>query len=169
MANPSEPQVSKKSPAAKILVGILVAVCVVTLFAPLLFVLRMKIAGSEHATFGHVTKEQQRKAEEAMRLTFPASTEFLLFHRELEAAIYLKIRLPKADLSALLGQPGMKSAHWSTTSGMGALDIDPTWLPSSVRNYRAATINLPKEQLLDVEIDDDKADPKTVYLAWMAP
>lgn len=116
-----------------------------------------------------MTPQQIEKAEKAMQVKFPASTKFLLFHREMDVALFLKVEIPKSDLAEFMNQALLKSAKWKDTEPLGALDIDPIWKPDKAFHYRVAEIPLANRQFLDVEIDDDTKDPKSVYLAWSAP
>jgi len=165
MFNP--PALSKKT--SKAIITVLVVIGAITFFAPLLYVARIAITGTEKSVAGKVTPQQVEKAEKAMQVKFPASTKFLLFHREMDVALFLKVEIPKSDLAEFTGQPTLKSAKWRDSEPLGALDIDPAWKPDKAFHYRVAEIPLADRRFLDVEVDDDSADPKSVYLAWSAP
>jgi len=141
----------------------------ITFFAPLLYVAKIAVTGTEKSVTGNVTPQQVEKAEKAMQVKFPPSTKFLLFHREMDVAIFLKIQLPKSDLVQFLDKPIFKSAKWKDSQPLGALDIDPMWKPDKAIQYRVAEIPLANRQFLDVEIDDGSPEPKSIYLAWSAP
>ena len=113
-----------------------------------------------------------------MGLSFPPETRFLLYHRVSEDdgplslptpddAVHLKIELPASALANFLSQAPLSSAKW-TTSLPGITDVPkwPQWQPSKIRKFRFAQFQLPHGQALNVLIDDDREDPKGVYLFW---
>ncbi len=124
----------------------------------------------------HVTAAQQISASTLMGLSFPAETQFLLYHRARDEpsllpapddAVHLKLKLPASAAAKLLAQTPLSSAAWESQH---PLIFDqptwPDWQPSRIRKFRFAQFQLPKAQVLNVLIDDDRDDIKTVYLEW---
>jgi|GEM_PF-2763967 len=131
--------------------------------------------GSSPTVAPNVTAQQQASASRSMGLTFPPETRFLLYHRASEDgglpgpddAVHLKIELPASALTNLLAQAPLSSAKW-TSSHSQITDMPkwPQWQPSRIQKFRFEQLRLPKGQVLNVLIDDDREDPKVVYLFW---
>jgi hypothetical protein len=131
--------------------------------------------GSSPTVAPNVTAQQQASASMSMGLTFPAQTRSLLYHRANESgglptpddAVHLKIELPASALPTFLAQAPLSTAKWSNKPAqMQDKPNWPQWQPSQIQNNRFEQFQLPKGQALNVLIDDDQADPKTIYLVW---
>lgn len=131
--------------------------------------------GSSATVAPDVTAEQQASASRSMRLSFPPETRFLLYHRASEQgglpgpddAVHLKIELPASALERLLAQSPLSSASWTSRDPL-IMDEPkwPEWQPSKIKKFRFRQFELPKGQALEVLIDDDRDDPKVLYLFW---
>ncbi len=77
------------------------------------------------------------------------------------------LRFVAAALATLLAQPPLSSAKWMSSHPL-ITDVPkwPEWQPSKVKKFRFEQFQLPKGQALNVLIDDDRDDPKVVYLFW---
>lgn len=123
----------------------------------------------------NVTPQQQASAAKSMGLAFPSETRFLLYHRASEHgglpgpddAVHLKIELPASSLAVFLTQPPLSTAKWTSKNSQIA-DVPKwaQWQPSRIQKFRCEQFQLPKGQALNVLIDDDKDDPKVIYLFW---
>jgi hypothetical protein len=122
----------------------------------------------------NVTAQQQASAAKSMGLTFPPETRFLLYHRASkdgglpgpDDAVHLKIELPASAMANFLAQAPLSSAKWRSSHSLTDMPKWPQWQPSKILNFRFEQFQLPKGQALNVLIDDDKDDPKDVYLFW---
>jgi hypothetical protein len=116
-----------------------------------------------------VTAQQQALAAQSMGLTFPSSTQYLLFERQqgMDEAIHLKIQLSAAALQQLIDQKPFAGADWSTTqrSVYDMPDV-PQWRPTEVARFRSGQLSLPKAEVLNVLIDDADDTNKIIYLMW---
>lgn len=104
-----------------------------------------------------------------MGVTFPASTNFLLFHYidSMDDAMWLKIELPASDLPAFIAQPVLANAEWSNQSRkVSDMPKVPEWTPSQVQHFRADQIKLPSAEYLNVMIDETDTDKTIIYLMW---
>lgn len=124
----------------------------------------------------NVTAEQQARASRAMGLAFPPETRFLLYHRLKDNergvpypddAVHLKVEMPASALASFLDQPPLSSATW-TAPDRTVRDVAawPDWQPSGIEAFRAEAFELPQVQGLYALIDDDREDPKVIYLYW---
>lgn len=122
----------------------------------------------------NVTAQQQASAAKSMGLTFPPETRLLLYHRASEDggwpgpddAVHLKIELPASALANFLAQAHLSSGKWGSTHSLVDMPKWPEWQPSKLQKFRFEQFQLPKGQALNVLIDDDKDEPKVVYLFW---
>ena len=135
-------------------------------------------SGDSPTVAPNVTPQQQASASRSMSLSFPPETRFLLYHRVSEDdgpfslpgpddAVHLKIELPASSLATFLAQAPLSSAKW--TSSLPAItDVPkwPQWQPSRIQKFRFDQFQLPHGQALNVLIDDDREDPKVIYLFW---
>lgn len=132
-------------------------------------------SGSSTSTVApNVTAQQQASAAKSMGLTFPPEARFLLYHRASEDrglpgpddAVHLKIELPASAMPGFLAQAPLSSAQWRSSHSLIDMPKWPQWQPSKIQKFRFEQFQLPKGQALNVLIDDDKDDPKVVYLFW---
>ena len=133
--------------------------------------------GSIPTVAPNVTAQQQASAAKSMGLTFPPETRFLLYHCASEDggfglpapddSVHLKIELPASAMASFLAQAPLSSPKWTSSHSL-ITDMPkwPQWQPSKIQKFRSEQFQLPKGQGLDVLIDDDKDDPKVVYLFW---
>jgi hypothetical protein len=123
----------------------------------------------------NVTAQQQASAARLTGLKFPPGTRFLLYHRMSEEggfpapddALYLKIELQASAMATFLAQVPLSSAKWTSSYPLiGDMPKWPQWQPSRIHKFRFEQFQLPRGQGLNVLIDDDKQDPKIIYVFW---
>lgn len=131
--------------------------------------------GSTPTVAPNVTGQQQASASRSMGLSFPPETRFLLYHRASEDrglpgpddAVHLKIELPASAIANFLAQSPLSSAKWTSSHPL-ITDMPkcPQWQTSNIQKFRFEQFHLPQGQSLNVLIDDDREDPKVIYLFW---
>lgn len=124
----------------------------------------------------NITAQQQHIASAAMGLTFPSQTKFLFYWRAKDGwqlpfpddFMCLKIEMPAAALDTFLSQSAFDKAEWESADDipMSGKSEWPDWQPDKFKAGRRAYCELPTNDGLNILIDDDRQDIKTIYLIW---
>lgn len=100
-------------------------------------------------------------------ITLPASAEPIAYREErgMDDALWLQVRMPAADLPALLGSSPFKDSKLGGTDKSIEGCFSAFWKAPPAR-YRSGQESLPNARVLNILIDESDPANVVVYLMW---
>ena len=117
-----------------------------------------------------VSATQVQECAEKMKMTFPAETKYLGYHKNvgMDDMIYLKCSMGRDRLPAFISNTpfrGMQLSKERRHIGNSAARV-PWWTPDKARRFESGEAWLDNVGFVQILVDMDAQDDVVVYLFW---